>query len=189
MTIIALPRTSRFIRKIDWSLDRPAQINVSGYTGKRTVVANPWHGKWRARIDMAPIVGEANILAWRAFFGQLRGEINTFRLPAAEAAQNGNSGVTASATAAGAQSMTISGAATAIKAGQFVTVNDQLLLVTSVAGSVLSFEPALRVAVASGGAVETANPTCLVSLVGSRAGWSVDVGQSYSMSFDVEEVI
>lgn len=189
MAIILMPAApARPVKHIEWTLARPAQVNRSAYSGSRTVVTSPWHGMWRARVQLVPIVGEANARAWRAFTAALKGQINTFRLPAAEGPQNGNSGVTLSANAAqNAGSCTIAGAATPLLAGQMITINDQLLMLTGISGSTLTFEPYLRAAANSGTAVETANPTCLVALATSSAGWSVDPGTQYDFSFDVEE--
>lgn len=112
MGLIAMPGSVR-IRHIEWSLDRPAQVNRSPYTGARKVVANPWHGMWRARVDLAPIVGEGNVRAWRAFLGKLKGQINSFYLPATEGPQHLLGSQTASAGAAqGATSITLANSST-----------------------------------------------------------------------------
>jgi hypothetical protein len=79
---IAFPAGAK-IRRVSWSLDRPAQVNRSAYTGARRVVANPWHGKWSARVELSTIVGEGNVRPWRAFLAKLKGQINTFGLTAA----------------------------------------------------------------------------------------------------------
>ena len=87
MSVIAFPYFAK-IRSIDWTLDRPAQVNVSGYTGARGVVANPWHGKWRARVQLSTLVGtEVTTRWWRSFFAKLKGQINTTWLPATEGPQ------------------------------------------------------------------------------------------------------
>lgn len=85
MAIITAP-TFR-IRQIQWTLDRPAQVNRSAYTGVRRVMANPWHGMWKAQVDLATEQSEANFLYLRSFFTQLRGQTNTFQLPSTEGSQ------------------------------------------------------------------------------------------------------
>lgn len=108
MTIVAMPASVR-VQRVRWQLDRPAQVNRSAYTGARRVVANPWHGKWSASAEIVPIVGEANVRAWRAFLASLKGQINTFQLPATEGPQYVGSNPTAGASAAqGATSITLS---------------------------------------------------------------------------------
>jgi hypothetical protein len=189
MAIQTFPAGAR-IRRIEWRLERPAQVHRSAYTGKRVVVANPWFGRWLAKVELSPIVGEANVLQWRAFLGILRGQIHTFRLPVTERPQNSNAGVTVSSTAAqGATSMTLAGAATALLPGQFITVNEQLLQVVSVAGAAVTFEPRLRVQATAGTGVITSEPYALVSLAGDSSGWAVDAGQLYGIGFEVEEAV
>lgn len=188
MAIVTLPSPAR-IKAIQWTLDRPAQINTSGYTGRRTVVANPWHGKWRASVELAAM-DATMILGWRAFLAKLKGQINTFRLPASEGAQNANLGVVATSTAAaGATSITLTGATTALLSGQFITVNEQLLQVTDVSGSTVTFQPPLRVQATAGTGVVTANPYALVAMTDSMTGWTADLGPVYGVAFEVEEVI
>lgn len=179
------------VRSIVPTLSRPAQVNRSAYTGARSVAANPWHGKWSFKVQLAPIVGEANFLPVRAFLASLRGAVNTFRMPATEGSQAAFGAATVlSSVAQGAVAMTVAGAA--VQAGQMITVNDQLLLIltSAVSGSnrAITFEPALRAAATAGTAVNAAAPTCLVALSGPDVGWSVDQGQLYNVSFDVEEV-
>ncbi len=176
------------IRTIEWALDQPAQINASTLTGKRTPVAEPWFGKWRAVVELAPIVGVDQARILRSFFARCLGMINTFRLLACEGPQNANSGVTVSGTAAaGASSLTISGAATAMKVGQHVTVNDQLLILTAVAGNVLTFVPRLRAQATGGTAIETANPYALVHLSAPTAEWSIEPGTVSTFKFEAME--
>lgn len=179
------------IKSIQWNLSRPAQVNMSTWTGKRTVVSDPWHGRWTAKIDLVTIVGEANVLAMRAFFAKVKGSINTFRVFAVEKPQNSNSGVTLSAApAAGATTVSITGAATTLKAGQFFTLDGQLCLCTiDQAGAVLTFEPPLRKASTIGTKVVTARPYALVYMSSQDMGYGVDPGQVYSISFAVEEAI
>lgn len=191
MTLIAAPTFA--IREIDWYLDRPAQVNRSGYSGSREVVANPWHGKWRATVTLKTEQGEENIRAMRGFLASLDGQVNSFLLPATEGAQLGAGAVTAAADAAqGATSITLSIAA-AMTAGMFATVtlpsgNRQMVMLTQdIAGSTISFKPALREAVSAGAGIEIANPACEVALANSEFGWSVAQWRQYGISFDVEE--
>lgn len=186
MAVIAWPDGVN-IRAIEWVLDRPAQINRSDYTGARRVTANPWHGKWSAKLEIAPIVGEQNIWKFKAFLAALRGPVNTFRLPATYGAQSGLPAATVTTTAAkGAVTMSLTGVQ--MQAGQMATVNDQLLQIISVADAAITFEPPLRAQATSGTAVEVGNPTCLVSLVDSAVALSAEPGVIYSAAFDVEEV-
>lgn len=178
------------IRSANWSLSRPSQINTSGWTGRRTVTAEPWHGKWRAEIELAPLTG-ADARSMRSFLARCLGTINTFRLYATAEKQNDNVDVVvASLAAAGARSMMISGAATALLDGEFVTVNGQFLQLTGFqSGSEITFEPPLRQQATAGTRVVTSMPYALVHLAEAVTGWSVEPGLIYGMSFTVEEAI
>jgi hypothetical protein len=177
------------IQSVDWSLDRPAQANASVFSSIREVNPTPLYGKWYADVTLCPIVGEANFLLVRSFLAKVKGSLNTFQLIAVEGAQNSNSGVTVSGTpAAGATTMNIAGAATALLAGQFVTLNGQLLQLTAdQSGSTLTFEPPLRAGATNGTAVETSQPYATVRMSNSQLGWSVDAGQVYNVKFSAEE--
>lgn len=176
--------------KLDWTLDRPAQINTS-IQGKRTFPANPWYGKWRARAELAVSNGESAYRLLRSFLVRCQGPVNSFKLYAVVENQNANSGVTVTSTvAAGATSMALSGAATALTDGQMVTVNDQLLILTAdQSGTTITFEPPLRAQATAGTAVETSRPWALVRMASPQVGWGVEPISRFSTAFDAEEVL
>jgi hypothetical protein len=189
MAFVATPDLP--IREIQWTLDQPAQSNVSAFTGKRTVMAQPWHAKWSAHVDLATQQGDEGFRALRSFFIRLRGSTNTFRLYASAGPQNANTGVTLAAdAAAAATSITITGAATPLLDGQFFTLNGQLCCCTAdQAGSALSFLPPLRTAATAGTTVVTSRPYALVYLANSPLAWSVAQWRRFGLSFDAEEAI
>lgn len=176
------------VAAIDWSLDRPGQVNTSTMTGKRTVPANPWHGKWSASVTLTPLPDEDSFRKVRSLLMRLRGQVHSFRLGATVESQNANSGVTVGATvAAGVTSMTLSGASTPMANGQMVTVNDQLLQLTAAqSGSTITFQPALRAQATIGTAIETSRPTALVRLAEAAVAWRISNAR-FEASFDVEE--
>lgn len=176
------------LRNIEWSLDRPAQINRA-MTGVRTAPAEPWYGKRFARVELATIHDEDDYRLLRSFFVRCQGQVNSFKLYAVVENQNSNSGVTVGSTAAaGAVSMTLSGTTTALTEGQMVTVNDQLLTLTEdQSGSTITFEPPLREQASSGTSVETSRPWALVKLAAPQAGWGVDAPGQFNAAFEVEE--
>lgn len=151
------------IAAIKPTLDQPAQVNRSAYTGVRAVASNPWHGKWSFEVQLARKQGDANFQAIRAFFTQLQGSVNNFHLPAAEAPQNSNTGVTVAAAAAqGATSLSLTGLTTALAAGNMVTIAGQLLSLTGVgtltgSAQTVNFQPALRAAAIAQLAAPTMN--------------------------------
>lgn len=173
------------IRAYDWTLDRPAQVNRSDYTGARRVAANPWHGRWMSKLELAPIVGNGRAL--RAFIGSLKGQVNSVRVPATEGDQEKLPVTTVSVTAAmGATTMTVAGAL--LEPGHLATVNDQLILITAAVDYLITFEPPLRAAATAATVIEVGNPTCLMALADSMTGWSAEPGVVYGSSFDFEEV-
>jgi hypothetical protein len=186
MTIIAMPAAAK-IAGIRWQLVRPSQGSRSGYTGRRQVVAAPWHGRWAASVELSTIVGEENVRAWRSFLAKLQGQINTFRLVAVEGPQTAAASISTTAGAsAGATQITVSGGGV-LSEGMLITVADQLLQVTSASSTIIQFEPQLRNAISSGATVFTREPTALVALSSDVTGWSVGKGKVYSIAFDVEE--
>lgn len=199
MAIIAFPTGAR-IKGVRWALDRPAQVNRSAWTGRRQVVATPGHARWSAEVELAPIVGEGSMLAWRAFLAGLKGQVNTFRLVAVERDQHNNTGTqhVYGAHAAGVTTLRTygwNGGAQTLQAGHMVTVNDQLLVLTgdarfgAEAGErYLDFEAPLRAPAAHATQITTHYPTALVALTDSTAGWEVQKGQIYGVTLNVEEV-
>lgn len=179
------------IRAIEWRFGSAAKNNASGWTGSRTVVADPWRKKWRARVELAVIQGEANVAETRAFLARCKGQVTPFRLYATAGAQNANSGVTVSSTAAiGATSMAITGAATALLDGQLITVNGQLLCLTAdQSGSTITFQPPLRQAASAGTTVVTSRPYALVHMAASSVGWQIGPKRLFNVAFDVEEAM
>lgn len=181
------------IATISPTFDQPSQSNVSGWTGTRTTVTTPWHGKWSFKVQLATTQGDAAFQAARAFFTNLGG-INTFHLPAVEAPQNGNTGVTVATNAAqGATSLSLTGLTTALVAGNMATINGQLLSITSVgslsgSAQTISFKPALRAAAAATTAVETAKPYALV-YTDTSFSWDLGSWRRYGLSFNAYEAV
>lgn len=193
MATITVPSTMP-IRRIQWSLTQPTQLNRSGWTGARQVVGLAGGNMWRASAEFAPIVGEASVRPWRSFFAKLLGNLNVFQLPASEGQQHSGSEPTISSGSSGATSVVCSASQSLVKAGMFATIkladgSYQLVQVTSdFTTTTLNFLPSLRQAPATGaGSLETKNPYCVVCLSSDTTGWAVDPGQVYTIAFDAEE--
>lgn len=197
MAVIPTPAALK-IRGIAWRLFSPAQVNRSAWTGRRQVVTQPGHARWTAEAEIA-LLAEADAFAMRAFMMKLKGQINTFRLEAVEQDQTTVTSLTVSGGASGgATSVTTSASwpasTTVLRAGQMLTINDQLLALTSdvvsnaTGGSTMTFEPPLRMAAAAGAPIEVRRPTALVALSEPEIGWAVELGPHYSFALSVEEV-
>jgi hypothetical protein len=194
MATITLPSTPK-PQSMSWRFVMPSQTNVSGWTGKRQTIASG-RGWWECQITLPPIVGTSLINPWRSFIAQARGRTNDFQIPVDPTAQSA-SGATALVNGAGqtGRSLATDGwpaSTTVLQAGQFVTVNNQLLQLTANVTSngsgqaTISFEPPIRVAPSDNAVIEFRNPFCLMYMV-EEPTLSVEAGYVYSLSLNLRE--
>lgn len=194
MTTITLPSTPK-PQTMSWRLLMPTQANVSSWTGKRQVVASG-RGWWECDFNLPPIVGSTNINAWRAFVALARGTANDFYIPVDPTAQSALSntvrtnGVDQTGRAIATDGWPNS--TTVLQAGQFVTINDQLLQVTSNVTSngsgqaTIAVEPPVRQPVADNSVVEYKNPFCKMYMT-EEPNISVEPGYVYNISLRLRE--
>lgn len=169
MAIITLPTCPPIIGK-NWRFNAPTQVNRSEWTSRRKVTVLPAAPRWVADISGVDLSTDGQFWAWNAFFGAAKGRANSFRLPAVRKAQI--TGVTVRVNGGGQTGyslITDGWAATGLKAGQYVTVNDQLMRlmadVVPVGGSAtLTFDRWLLNAPADNAIVTVDIPTALMSL-------------------------
>lgn len=196
MLIIDLPRTP-IAAKVEWKPRQPSQMNRSEFTGatRSTILATaPF---WAASVSYPIIVGEAAFRPWRSALMRLQGRANAFRLDAVENDQvRLLQSVVVDGPAQQGYTLATRGwqAGVYLRDGMFVTVGEDLLQVvgdTAIAGAdgklVLQLMPHIPAAVADGVAVETRRPWALMRMATDQQGWSVDVGQLYSIAFDCEQ--
>jgi hypothetical protein len=180
---------------MSWRLVTPAQTNVSEWTGRRQTMASG-RGWWECQITLPPIVGTLNINAWRSFIAKSRGGINDFQIPVDPTAQ---SSATATPLVNGAnqtgRQLNTDGwplSTTVLVAGQYVTINNQLLQLTENVTSngsgvaTLTFEPSIRVSPSDNAAIEYKNPFCLMYLI-EEPMLSVEAGYVYNLSLNLRE--
>lgn len=195
MALITLP--SGLIQTVEWTVIQPGQSNQSPYTGrgKDQPSGHAWH---EARVVWTPLQGNA-ILARRRFLAAAGKKGNTFRL---EIVDGPDQSALASVLVKGAgqtgYSLLTDGwgaAGTKLLAGQYITVNNQAIMLAADAvangsGEVtLSLEYALRAAPADNLAVEVKRPWVLMKIPDARVGWSVGPGALYGSSFSCVEVV
>lgn len=197
MAIITFP-SSPNPRGVRWTLQQPTQINLSAWTGKRQAISSG-RGWWECEYNLPPLVGRTAINPWRSFVAQARGGANEFRVPVEQTAQAADTGNTAR-VAGGSQtgrSLTTDGwpaSVTVLEAGQFVTINDQLLQLTSdvvTTGSgtaTINFEPLIRTSPADNAVIEYRNPTALMYLTEIPA-FDGTIGDVYSLSMSFRELV
>lgn len=194
--LIAMPSTP-VAREIEWEIEQPSQANRSEFTGKRRVVLLPQAPRWGAKVTLPPIIGEAAVLAWRAFVVDCDGSANWFRLIAVEGRQMpGNPDVRVAGAGQGGNQLATKGWGTAglkLRRGQMITLADQLLMLNAdvVAAAdgtaLLTVKPYLRTLSVDNAPIEVIRPYAVVSLADSKAGWKVGIGQQYEITFEVEE--
>lgn len=180
---------------MSWRLIMPSQTNISDWTGRRQTIASG-RGWWECQLSLPPIVGTANVNAWRSFIAKSRGRANDFQIPVDATSQ---SAATATPLVNGAgqtgRTLTTDGwplSSTVLVAGQFVTINNQLLQLTENVTSngsgvaTLTFEPPIRTSPADNAAIEYKNPYCLMYFV-EEPTLSVENGYVYSLSLNLRE--
>lgn len=182
--------------EIQWAIDQPSQSNRSEITGRRRVTLLGAAPRWKAKVQMPTIVGERNIEAWRAFAVDLDGVANSFRLLAAKGDQilgvapkvvgGGQAGFALQTTGWG-------DAGTKLRRGQFVTINDQLLMlmkpvIADDAGAALiEFKPYIRFAPLDQAKIEARRPYALMSSTSTENGWIDKLCDTHGFSIDCEE--
>jgi hypothetical protein len=196
--IVSLP-ADPVAAKIDWKPRQPSQVNRSEFTGKTRTVILAVAPFWAASVSYPTIKGEARFRPWRSALMRLQGRVNPFRLGACEGPQHQE-----------LQSVVVDGAGqtgyslrtrgwvpgTGLADGMFVTVGEKLHQVvanTGLAGDdgnlTIAVMPHIANGVADAVHVETRRPWALMKLATDQQGWTVDVGQQYSVSFDCEEAL
>ncbi len=195
MATITYPSTPK-PQGMAWRLLMPAQTNVSDWTGRRQTLASG-RGWWECQITFPPIVTTASINPWRSFIAKARGAANDFQVPVDPATPQSSSTATPLVNGAGQTGRTLNTdgwplSTTVLQAGQYVTINNQLLQLTENVTSngsgvaVLTFEPPVRVSPADNAAIEFKNPYCLMYLV-EEPTLSGEVGYVYSLSLNLRE--
>jgi hypothetical protein len=194
MPTITFPATPK-PQSMSWRLVMPSQTNISEWTGRRQTVASN-RGWWECQFTLPPLVGVTRVNPWRSFVVQARGQANDFQVPVDPTAQ---SAVVATPLINGAgqtgRSLASDGwpvSSTVLQAGQFITINNQLLqltanVVSNASGqATLSFEPPIRVSPADNAAIEFRNPYCLMYML-EEPTISVEAGYVYSLSLNLRE--
>ena len=187
MAIIPVP-DALAIRRVEWTFDRPAQVNRSAWTKRRQVVTQPGPALWSATAEMAVRVGTDDWLEAEAFLIDLEGQINTFRLEAAARPQT-DVPLAPQVDLAGqfGRSLRLRGGipGAGLKRGHKMTVADQMVSISAPfvfdadGRATVTFKPSLRLSPYDGAPVEMRRPWVLVALTGSSVGWTEDNGEQF----------
>jgi len=196
MAILTWP-TCAFLTSVEWTPpDPPTQVNRSEWTGREQVAILPNAGRWAAKVSIEPKQTEDDALDTEAFRVELKGRVNSFRMPAVLKPQFASATpVIVNGAGQTGYSLAVTGpAGVTIKRGHKLTVGDQLLMSLSTVtldGSghgTLTLSNPLRLSPPNSAAVEVVNPTCLVKLASPGAGWTGSYPNMIDFAqFDVEE--
>ena len=195
MTTIVMPSTP-YASSAQWRLTQPSQTNVSGWSGSRQTMASN-RGWWECEYSLPPIVGDLEFEQWAAFLALAQGSVNDFRVYASAKPQSHLSGYTVRVNGAGqtGRSMTTDGwppSSTPLRAGQLITVGDQMLRLTAniVANgsgeATVAYEAPIRLAPADDDEIEWKKPYCLMYMK-EQPFYSVEAGQVHTLSFSLME--
>ncbi|TZG25575.1 hypothetical protein [Sphingomonas montanisoli] len=198
MALVSLPTCPTIIGK-GWRYNAPTQVNRSEWTSHRKVTELPAAPRWMAEVASFDLTTDEQFWAWNRFFGAMKGRGNSFQLVAVRKLQI--TGITVRANGGGqvGYSLVTDGwGAAGLKAGQFITVNDQLMRLMadvnpSGGAATLTFDRWLRAPVADNTVVEVSLPYALVSLaqddssiIDNSTPWNAD-GDWTVPGFAVEE--
>jgi hypothetical protein len=187
MTLITLPDQAR-IKNVEWTLDRPAQVNRSDWTKRRQVVLQPGPSMWSATCDLVVRIGEPAMLEVEAFLVDLEGQVNSFQLPIADSPQlPAPQSVVVDGAGQSGRFLALRGGVhgQSLLRGHKITVNDQTVMLMApltfdaTGKATATFKPSLRNSPADGDPVEVVKPYVLLSLTTSQVGWTVAPGRLY----------
>ncbi|MCP3729250.1 hypothetical protein M9978_02315 [Sphingomonas sp. MG17] len=203
MALINPPAPLR-LRNAKWRANVPAQVNRSGWTGKRKVVGQAGAFWWSMSGEFVPIIGQTNVVAWRGWFLDLEGPVHRFPVRAVEVQQTAASNPTVASGSTDGFSVPLQGlplSATVLPKGSLMTitlpsghgrlVSLSAALVSNGSGlGTATFKQELTETPEIGDAVEIRWPFSTMSLASDfPPGWGVDPGQIYSFSIEAEEAL
>jgi hypothetical protein len=184
--------------KIDWKPRQPTQVNRSEFTGTTRAVILAQAPYWAASVSYPTIAGERAFRPWRSALMRLQGRANAFRISACEGPQHrAYQEVVVDGAGQQGYNIALRGFFPGVQLldGMFVTIGEDLhqvvadTLIAAADGKLtVSIMPHLAGGIPDGLAVETMNPWALMQMTTDQQGWTVDVGQRYSVSFDCESV-
>lgn len=200
MPTIVLPEKFGFSRVERLQLTRGGLTMRSRYTGQAQRIIYPF-AVWEFEGNLVDYPEDQGGREIRAFLAALEGQKNNFKLPV-PGYKTPSSGYGANmainvAAAARAMSVQVGGlpvGTTPLKAGEYITIQDELKLLTADAvvngagNATLTFQPPLRSAAANGTAVITQNPyVLLIASDNEAARWSLQAPVRYGFKLEAIE--
>lgn len=193
-----MPTTPNFI-KSSWSLNRATSLTQSAFTGKQVVAEFPI-ALWSAQVELPPMKKET-AYAWQAFFLKLRGRKGTFKIGDPDhktprgTARDGDLTLAAQADANDTTlSMQTSSGSETLKAGDYIQIGDQLLMVVddatiTASATDVNVEPFVKSTVSSGSAVVCESAKAVMRMSADMSTWSADHLSNYGLKFTCIEAV
>lgn len=200
---IIVPPAPLPLRGAKWRVPFPAQVNRSGWTGRRKVVGLPGAAMWTLSAEFVTTIGEDRAKPWRGFFVSLNGPVNAFPVRASERQQTAAANPTVRAGAGNSNTVPLQGLPanqTVLLSGDLMTVylpsgHRRLVCLTAPLVSngtgqgTATFGPELGETPVAGATVEIQRPFGLMALTSEPPGWDVQLGQTYSFAVTAEEAL
>ena len=182
------------ITRADLEMVHPGQVVLRSIYGAGSQVMGRGPGHWRGRLEIAETdcASDGERRAVEAFLSRLRGALNTFEAPierpsAGSLEAGTNLTVSTAPLSSGVLTVTVTGAAAGLAAGDYVRIGDRLYQLTSDhQGSKFTVEPP-AVPPAVGQAVVWENVTCLARMAGedgAGGGWTPDFGGPWTIDWE-----
>lgn len=192
-----LTMPSSGVRTVSFGMRRNVKKIKSQFTGSTQEIARPGD-IWFATYEIA-IGTQAMRAEWQVFLMQAGNVSNTFKAYNHYYSARGALGGTPLVNGADQTGISLvtdgwPNSTSVLKAGDFITVNDELKIVTSDVTSdgsgnaTIAIEPKIRVSPDDNSAITTVNPYCLMRLTDNeQAQWEVDEAGHYRIVFTAEE--
>ena len=191
MAVIDFP-SELLVTRSDLSLQHPGQVVLRSVYGAGTQVLGRGPGYWMGQLEIAETdhYTDSQRRAMELFLTQLRGAENTFKVPlfrpsGGELARGTTLSVSSATNTSGVVEVTVTGAASGLVAGDYVSIGNRLYQLTSDL-NVFKFqvEPPVTPGV---GSILWEDVTCLARLTGERrrpASWTPDFGGPWTLEWE-----
>ncbi len=192
MALISFP-SELLITRSDLSLTHPGQVALRSLYGAGTQVLGRGPGLWRGRLEIAETdpASDDERRAMELFLTRLRGAENTFEVPlhrpsGGRLAEGTVLSVSAATLTAGVVEVTVSGAASGLVAGDYVSMGGRLYqLTTPHQGFKFKVEPPVTPA---SGTLLWENVTCWARLADEGrwpvSSWTPDFGGPWTIEWE-----
>lgn len=191
MSLIDFP-SELLVTRSDLSLQHPGQVVLRSVYGAGTQVLGRGPGYWMGQLEIAETDHntDSQRRAMELFLTQLRGAENTFKVPlyrpsGGTLAKGTVLSVSSATNTSGVVEVTVTGAASGLVKGDYVSIGNRLFQLTSGLDAFkFEVEPPVT---PSGGSILWEDVTCLARLKGERrrpSSWTPDFGGPWTLEWE-----